>query len=238
MPCGDLIRIGGDADGGYVVPSGAMQRSTLVLSMGLNDDWAFEKEFRERTGARILCFDGSVDSRFWWRHFVRHVRWRKPRRALRYFGYRAFFSTDQVQHQQLMVGPDDTGSVSLDTIISGIPDREIFLKIDIEGGEYAILDQIVRHADRFTGIVMEFHELDHRRDRVDQFLRALTDFEIVFLHPNNYLGTDQNGDSLLLEFSLVRRDLFVPAAPGTPRVIAVPPTDPGKPAITLNFASA
>ena len=44
MKFDDLIRVGKSFDGGYVMPSRALEASRSVLSLGVNDDWSFEEE--------------------------------------------------------------------------------------------------------------------------------------------------------------------------------------------------
>ena len=57
----DLIRLGRDSDGGYVVNERAIRLSRYLLSFGVNDDWSFEASFRNRNpDAQIFCFDHSV----------------------------------------------------------------------------------------------------------------------------------------------------------------------------------
>jgi hypothetical protein len=57
----DLIRLGRDFDGGYVVNERAIRLSRYLLSFGVNDDWSFEASFRNQNpDAQILCFDHSV----------------------------------------------------------------------------------------------------------------------------------------------------------------------------------
>ena len=41
----DLIRVGRDNDGGYIVPKSIILKSKSLLSYGINKDWSFEKDF-------------------------------------------------------------------------------------------------------------------------------------------------------------------------------------------------
>ena len=54
------VRIGADADGGYVMPSNSI-KSNLVLSIGIGDEVSFDKELAER-GAKVLQFDHTISS--------------------------------------------------------------------------------------------------------------------------------------------------------------------------------
>ncbi|MDR1683775.1 MAG: hypothetical protein LBS25_10390 [Candidatus Symbiothrix sp.] len=44
----DLIRVGRDIDGGYVLSAGQIEKTEILLSFGINDDWSFEADFCKR----------------------------------------------------------------------------------------------------------------------------------------------------------------------------------------------
>jgi len=41
----NLIRVGKDNDGGYVIPYEIISKTDVLLSYGINKDWSFEKYF-------------------------------------------------------------------------------------------------------------------------------------------------------------------------------------------------
>ena len=41
----NLIRIGKDNDGGYVIPYEIISKTDVLLSYGVKNDWSFEKDF-------------------------------------------------------------------------------------------------------------------------------------------------------------------------------------------------
>ena len=57
----DLIRIGGDADGGYLIPD-IFSRIAYCLSPGVADTADFEAELSRRYGIKSFMIDGSVAS--------------------------------------------------------------------------------------------------------------------------------------------------------------------------------
>ena len=44
-PCDDLIRLGRDNDGGYLVSRGDVLAANCLVGLGLNDEWSFEQGF-------------------------------------------------------------------------------------------------------------------------------------------------------------------------------------------------
>jgi hypothetical protein len=46
----DLIRVGRNLDGGYVISKRQIEKASLLLSFGINDDWSFEEDFVKNNG--------------------------------------------------------------------------------------------------------------------------------------------------------------------------------------------
>lgn len=85
------------------------------------------------------------------------------------------------------IGRSEHGFVSLEDALQIAKfEKDVFLKIDIEGAEYRILDQIVENRDKLSGLVMEFHDIDIHEEKIGSFLDAMKeDFVLVHFHPNN-----------------------------------------------------
>lgn len=237
ITAGGLIRLGSARDGGYVVSRRSVLASRLLIGMGLNDDWQFEKEFRQLNDVDVVCFDHSVTWKFWLRYYVEQTLRLRWARLGRYLEYRRFFGQRGAQHRQVRIGYDQPGEVSVAGLMKEFSGDNIFLKIDIEGSEYRILDDIAKYSDRFTSVVIEFHDVDLHRHRIDEFVAGMSNFSIVFLHANNFGGTDGQGDPLVIEMCLVRNDLLDTAASGEPRP-ELPANTSRLPDIELRFAPA
>ena len=66
-------------------------------------------------------------------------------------------------HLTKRVGPGyEFGSenISLDEILKSGLKAPHYLKVDIEASEYRILDDIIKHQNTFSGIAIEFHDVD------------------------------------------------------------------------------
>ncbi len=237
IAAGGLIRLGSARDGGYIVPERAVLASSFLIGMGLNDDWQFEKEFRRLKDVGIVCFDHTVTWKFWLRYYVEQILRLRWTRLGRYADYRWFFSRPGVEHRPVRIGYDQPGEVSVAGLMKEFPTGNIFLKIDIEGSEYRILGDVVKNSDRFTSVVIEFHDIDLHRDRIDEFVAGMSNFSVVFLHANNFGGTDGQGDPLVVEMCLVRNDLLDAATPGDAGP-ALPANTSRLPDIELRFAPA
>jgi hypothetical protein len=75
--------------------------------------------------------------------------------------------------------------VTLSRVFERAASNKIFLKVDIEGSEYRIIDAIAEFADRIVGLVVEFHDTDPLRPVfVDAIRKLQQHFEIVHVHAN------------------------------------------------------
>lgn len=160
--CKNLIRLGKENDGGYLVNADDVMTSDRLVSLGIKDDWSFDQDFADINDCDIQAYDGTVDE--------------ENRQLLSQFftGHRRFVHAN--------VGRA-AGQIPLERTLA---DRT-FLKCDIEGDEYHMLDEIIANSPKFTGIVMEFHSIQDPKN-----FNALTNFiakirqKLVHVHVNNW----------------------------------------------------
>ena len=189
-----LVRVGGDGDGGYLLPDDLSDIASL-FSPGVSQTWDFERHVAAEYGIPSYMIDGSVDA---------------PADL-----------TPMQNFQRLWLGPKSRGDViSLaDWVAAERPDSDgdLLLQMDIEGSEYQVLAKTpLETLKRFRIVVVEFHGLDwinispvlkHRI--MPAFRKMAVDFEVVHVHPNNCCGvTLVNGTPVpkVLEVTYLRRD--------------------------------
>ena len=235
VPSDGSIRLGAPHDGGYVVPRRAVEAADALIGMGLFVDWTFEADFRRlRPDAPVSVYDHTVDSKLWTRVTLGHVLHRRFRRVPDYLRYRSFFSTPGVVHHQVAIGYDGPASTSFTSILSRMSAAgSLGLKIDIEGWEYRILDQLAAARDHIGFVVIEFHDVDLQRERIQAFLTSMTGFTITWIHANNFAGTDPHGDPLVLEMCLAADRWVTPC--DDPALVLTTPNNPELPEIDLVF---
>ncbi len=193
-----LVRVGSIDDGGYVVPLLNIKDSEILISMGISDNWDFEKDFSKISNAKILAYDDTINLKYWIKRFkkdlIKFLKLKifKPRKLYKMFQYvdfLLFFKKNNKNKFFLKRVGNDINSISINDIdLSEIKDNhKVFLKIDIEGSEYEILDQIVSIKRKIQGIVIEFHEVTSNLDKIRNFLKAIEDdLKLVHIHANNY----------------------------------------------------
>ena len=187
-----LIRIGGDGDGGYLVPDD-LDGIQACFSPGVDLVADFEREMIAR-GIPTFQIDASVE-----RSPLEHPMNRFERKFL---------------------GIDTRGQfISLDDWVAECApgDGDLLMQIDIEGAEWPALAAASRATlERFRIIVIEMHHLDYLSDRVGASTIApvidrLADiFHFVHLHANNVVMSPLRAGALqvpgLIEATLLRKD--------------------------------
>ena len=210
-----LIRLGNNNDGGYVVEENSIKNSEILLSFGLSDDWSFESDFSKLGKKKIYTYDYSVNARFWVVNFIKtliNIFFFKDfslniKKLFQYFEYKFFFNNINNFHYKKFIAPstmkknilNDNFIIDVNEIIEK-KDKKIFLKIDIEGSEYRILDQILNNAKKINGLVIEFHNFDLHQKVIKNFIENFG-LKLVHIHVNNFGTINQDGVPSVVELT-------------------------------------
>lgn len=201
----DLIRVGRYYDGGYLVSQKDIEMSDFLLSLGINDDWSFEQGFvKINNTVKVHAYDASVRS---WHFFKRAVkllfRLRLTKSLLyiqKFLSFKIFFSGDKLHIEKYISNINIDNYLSMSEVLNRIKSDKIFLKIDIEGYEYRILNSILENSDRITGLAIEFHDCDLHLDRIREFILNFQ-CKLIHVHANNSSYIDNNQLPLTLELT-------------------------------------
>ena len=110
----------------------------------------------------------------------------------------------------------------------------IFFKIDIEGSEYRILDELIDYQDKICGLIIEFHDIDLHREKINNFIKKFN-LTLTHIHPNNYGGVDAFSDPLVIEMTFEKNPIEENNLnPIFPKLLDQP-NNPSQPEINLNF---
>jgi hypothetical protein len=248
------VRLGKDSDGGYVLTAGQVGATRTLLSFGVATDWSFEEDFfRRRPGLAVRMFDHSISFPLILVKLASKLAkldFRKARHyaeaSLRYVSF--IVLNDSVAFHRKFLGlrdtPRDVSFGSVLRLLGGAPPApgSVFVKLDIEGGEYDLLPEIARHADAINGMAIEFHDLGRMGGRMEEAMRMLGErFAVAHVHGNNFTGlVPGTALPLSLEVTLVNRALAgagLRPDPGPfPRPGLDHPNDPAKGDYQLNFS--
>lgn len=183
----NLIRLGKNYDGGYIVDKNDVERSKVLVSFGIGDDCSFEQDFSDINNCYIAAFDKNVNPDI----------------------KSSFFNTDHRVLVQKYISLHDTfDEMSINVALDN--DNDVFLKCDIEGGEYAILDYLIQNSKRFTGMVLEFHSVNKPENLNDitNFISKI-DQKLLHIHINNwgYYQTNNGNVPDVIELSFTSSDV-------------------------------
>ena len=78
--------------------------------------------------------------------------------------------------------------------------NDIFFKIDIDGSEYRIFEELIQIKHKILGLVIEIHDIDLHKEKIINFIKQL-DLELIHIHPNNFAGVDRNNDQIVIELT-------------------------------------
>ena len=59
----DLVRIGNRNDGGYLVSLADVNKTDLLLGLGVLDNWTFEKQFIKLKDVPLYTYDATISLR-------------------------------------------------------------------------------------------------------------------------------------------------------------------------------
>jgi len=238
----DLIRVGNiETDGGYLLSRRQLALTKVLIGLGINYDWTFEKHFKSlQPDAKIYCYDFSVGpSIFLKGSFLAVVDifspstyfdilnrkkktttvFRRPFMELQtYFSFNDFFNAKK-NNFFYQKGISDERSEQFITAsemfndvdhFDKLPDNSVFIKIDIEGSEYDILEEVISHSSKINGMVMEFHNTKQLWYEFKYLIdKILVDFEVIHIHGNNCCGyIPDTSIPNFIELSFIKRELL------------------------------
>ena len=199
--CGkELIRIGSDIDGGYLIPDD-LAGIEYCFSPGVGISSDFERELGQRG---IHCFLADPS-------------------------YKPLVTGPGITFDQKYLGIFDSDLVMTldswkDKYLEGYS-GDLLLQMDIEGGEWPVLSNISpRLLGQFRIMVIEFHWMDRLFDAfgfevMSACLSRLLDlFHVVHIHPNNLCGSVKKGSVEIpraLEITFLRKTRADCLAPRT-----------------------
>lgn len=188
----DLVRIGSDYDGGYLVSQSDVDKSDLLLGFGINDDWSFEEDFLSRKKVPIYAYDASVSEKHFFKQLIKSAFRIDDLKILAHWvsallKYRRFFSQPDVHHIQKFVGLNTKCNrhCTFMDALNQTESQNIFLKIDIEGSEYRFLHDIIANEERIAGMVIELHDVDMHLNKIEEFINHFS-LNLVHVHANNF----------------------------------------------------
>jgi hypothetical protein len=169
----ELIRVGGQNDGGYLLPND-LNGIKYCYSPGAGTIWTFEDSLGSNYGIESLVCDGTIQD------------------------FPSFNSLKSFIPKNVGL-IESENVISFESWVSevGANPGDLLLQMDIEGGEYPILSSIdSEFLKRFRIIALELHDLhllalpsSFSYQYTQLMTKLLENFDVVHLHPNNCGGS-------------------------------------------------
>lgn len=191
------LRLGCDSDGGYVIgelcdtDSSPIDVYDCYISAGVSDEESFTRDFIQKyqmNEHNSFAFDGTICTYPY--HYTTNISFIKKN-----------------------IGNIHDSNVTNLFYFTKIY-KDIFLKMDIEGGEYPwLLCLNQNQLNKFKQIVIEFHGITDDgwgsaiTDKLACFEKLAKTHYIVHAHGNNH-SPDVNGIPYVIELTYIRKDYF------------------------------
>ena len=200
-----LKRIGRDNDGGYLVGSKSLMSSKTLISLGINDDWSFEKNFLIFNKVKLFCYDDVLDKKYLiYKIFTGFIKI--------FYLFKLFYFVSSIKkfldffdffkkHELIKTKINENNFLSL--VSKKNVSEPIFFKIDIEGSEYGILENLIQIREKITGVVIEFHNINSHMKEIQHFIQNI-DLKLTHIHANNFGGIDVNNNPNIIELTFER----------------------------------
>jgi hypothetical protein len=162
------IRLGPLEDGGYVMPEIVLEKCVAVMTYGVGHNYGYEDEFVVKYNKPAYMYDHTNGQENWVRNNVHFFK--------EGLGFENNCKDACEHYKELNLEGD------------------IFLKVDIEGGEYDyFLNANIENIASFTnGLSLEIHWIDDAGNRakfVDMMSKLNKFFMLCHVHGNNWGGT-------------------------------------------------
>ena len=151
-----------------IVHKESINLTKKIITLGLNDDWEFEKNFIKLNKiVKVEAYDHTVDNKFWLKRFqkdilyfflLKKLKLKKILDIFKYVDYYFFFKKHK--HHQKKIG-NLNRQIDLKKIFKNLKDdNSVFLKIDIEGSDLEVLKTINLDEIKLDLLMIEASDFD------------------------------------------------------------------------------
>jgi hypothetical protein len=129
--------------------------------------------------------------------------------------------------------------ITIDECFSLTDKKNFLLKIDIEGDEYSIIEDVCRNSKNIDLLLIEFHDTEKKHQEFSKAISRIKEFFLlVHVHGNNFDLVSTNGIPNAVECTFVNRGIFNGSYDKI-KYLPIPkidfPCNPNRPDIILSF---
>jgi len=194
---GGLVRLGGNKDGGYLMSNKSLSKCNFLISIGISHNWDFEKDFLKNKNTEnlsIIAYDNSISLQTIKKFSLKNLliffirpSFKTIQRILKFFSYIKTFNKKNAIHYSLNLAKyNSRKTINLDRVFDNIKKKSIILKIDIEGDEYLLINDILKYLSKINVLIIEFHSIQKNKIHFLKFIKNLSKkFYLSHVHINN-----------------------------------------------------
>jgi len=223
----------------------------------MGNEFSFEKDFLDMNkNKNVFIYDFSVGHKHYIREFFKNIRrlfkfkrnitdlikWLKD-----YYNFTKFTSNKNVFFfsRKICNKKNITNDITLQEIFENqnlVNKDKIILKIDIEGTEYNIIEDVLKYHNRIGHLIMEYHDLHIRKEEFfDNIKKIKKYFLLNHLHANNYNKINTDGFPINIEVTFTNKKYQTTS---NKKIYSYPrkeldfPNNPKLPDIEINFENS
>ena len=216
-----LLRLGVKKDGVYILDKELLKTSNFLVSFGMAEEYSFEEEFLKfNKNNELIIFDFSVSHSHYFKELFKNIRrifkFKRTFKDLgkcykNYIRFIKFCNKKNVKFfsKKITSKDDSKGNISINEIFRNYIEKgkkNITLKIDIEGTEYEIINNILQYEKQIDQMVMEYHDTHLRKIEFFENMRKIQNFFYVsHLHANNYRKYNADGFPINIEITFLNK---------------------------------
>ncbi len=217
----NLIRFGRKFDGGYLVCSDALKKIDNLITLGVGDDISFEIEIEKKCSLKkVHLYDYTVNHFLFIKIILKYIRRiitfrtkidNLTHSVKNYINFIKFNKKPNVDlfKKKVVKNVKENIDIDFNQILSKIENKNNLLKIDIEGSEYEIIDDILSNSLKINMMIVEFHWINNNNKIfIDSINKLKTKFDIVHIHVNNYRQRKEFEDFFdVIEITFVNKNI-------------------------------
>lgn len=201
------IRVGKLKDGGYVIEESSLKNIDVIYSYGVGWDISFEKAILKKIRKTCRIFDPTIGlgnfsqhayikgkgNYYLFKYFVATVLWEPYIYLHKALGYKLKYYKEGLGISRR----EKFDSFPNHIIRFGDQDKKIFLKIDIDGGEYEVFnnEEFIAALKNVIQLAVEFHNVKERLYDLQRIIESVNDkLSLVHIHGNNWGGIFEFGN--------------------------------------------
>ena len=213
----DLVRVGTNADGGYIVSKSEIKKAKYLISCGLGNEFSFENSLLKNKSITINIYDHTISFFSYlrlilklFRHFITfRLKYSILIESLvNFYKYLLLINHNNVHHFSKKVSNNkkDANAITLKDILN-LKSKNVIIKIDIEGSEFKILNELLKYKENFSMLIIEFHFIQKNKQIfINFFNEFLKFFTIIHVHGNNINSLNIYNVPDVLEITMIKKE--------------------------------